>query len=247
MASIPLPAKIEFMAETTTTILSRNLQGVRARIAEACARRQRDPQSVQLIAVTKTAPVEWIQELIALGQIELAENRPQQLVQRAAALANSVSWHLIGHLQRNKIELVWPHVRWIHSVDSLRLLRALADYAAKAGSAPRILLEVNISGEASKGGFTPDELLAAWKEIQSISSLPISGLMTMAPLADDPETVRPVFRGLRELRDQLAEQSGGKFALPELSMGMSGDYEVAIEEGATMVRVGSRLFEGLSP
>jgi PLP dependent protein len=232
------------MTVSLSATIAGNLEDVRARIAEACLKGRRAPDSVRLIAVTKTAQLDWIRALIELGQLDLGENRPQQLAQRAAELPQTVRWHLIGHLQRNKVELIWPRVQWIHSVDSLRLLRSLASFADKSSISPQILLEVNVSGETSKGGFAPDELSAAWDEIQA-SSLPVVGLMTMAPLANDPATVRPVFRGLRELRDRLAERSGKAFPLPELSMGMSGDFEVAVEEGATMVRIGSRLFEGL--
>jgi len=230
---------------TDSSILARNWREVRARIDDACARRQRDPQSVRLVAVTKTAKREWIRELIDLGQRDLGENRPQQLVQRAAELPESAHWHLIGHLQRNKVDFVAPHVRWIHSVDSPRLAQSLAACMAKSATAPQLLLEVNVSGESSKGGFAPDELVSQWDGLRA-TKLPIVGLMTMAPLTEEPESIRWVFRQLRELRARLVEQSGGTHPLPELSMGMSGDFEVAVEEGATLVRVGSRLFEGLA-
>ncbi len=229
---------------TVSSLLARNWYDVRTRIADACARRQRDPQSVRLVAVTKTAKLDWIRELIDLGQRDLGENRPQQLVQRAAELPDSAQWHLIGHLQRNKVDFVAPHVRWIHSVDSPRLVQSLAAHAAKSATLPQLLLEVNISAEASKGGFAPNELVSQWDGLRA-TNLPIVGLMTMAPLTEEPESIRWVFRQLRELRDRLAELSGGSHPLPELSMGMSGDFEVAVEEGATLVRVGSRLFEGL--
>lgn len=226
--------------------LSQNLNEVQSRIAEACLRSGRDPQSVRLIAVTKSARVEWVRDLVELGQVDLAENRPQQLVQRVAELPGAVRWHMIGHLQRNKVELVWPAVQYIHAVDSLRLWQRVVEVAAKSNvAAPQILFEVNISGEASKGGFDPVELIAAWPEIQQIKTPQIVGLMTMAPLTSDTNIIRSVFRGLRELRVRLSELSEGAYPLPELSMGMSGDYEIAVEEGATMVRVGSRLFEGL--
>jgi len=191
--------------------------------------------------------VEWIRELIALGQHDLAENRPQQLCQRAGELPSAAHWHMIGHLQRNKVEQLWPVVQWIHAVDSLRLMNRITEVAAKLPGehGPQVLLEVNISGEASKEGFTPQELLAHWPELHSVAATRIVGLMTMAPYTDDANVIRPVFRGLRELRDRLVELCGGKLMLPELSMGMSGDFEIAAEEGATMVRVGSRLFEGL--
>lgn len=227
-------------------LMARNLIEVRQRIADACRRADRPPEDVRLVAVTKTAELDWIRKLVELGQVDLAESRPQQLAQRAAALPDAVRWHFIGHLQRNKVDLVLPIAGWIHSADSLRLLQCIEQQAEKSGISPRILLEVNISGEASKGGFRQEELLAAWEEMLRFKSLAISGLMTMAPWTDDPEAVRPVFRSLRELRDQLVERAVGKLLLSELSMGMSGDFEVAVEEGATAVRVGSRLFEGLT-
>jgi pyridoxal phosphate enzyme (YggS family) len=232
------------MSSSASAIIERNLRDIQSRIAEACQRSDREPGSVRLVAVTKTALPDWIRALVDLGQNDLGENRPQQLVQRAAELPDTVQWHMIGHLQRNKVDLIWPHVSWIHSVDSLRLLRCIADWAAKRSKCPQLLLEINISGEASKGGFAPEDLLAQWRDIQT-APVPIAGLMTMAPLVDDPDSVRPVFRELRHLRDRLAENSQGRLTLPELSMGMSGDFEVAVEEGATMVRVGSRLFQGL--
>lgn len=230
----------------SAAILARNLADVRARIAEARLKRPPQAGEVRLIAVTKSAPVEWIRLLTELGQLDLAENRPQQLMQRATELSGSVRWHMIGHLQRNKVDSLWTTVDCIHSVDSSRLLQAIVQQVAKSAVCPRLLLEVNVSGEASKSGFAPAELLSHWDDILAQAELPIVGLMTMAPLTDDPEDVRPVFRGLRELRDRLAERSAGKLLLPELSMGMSGDYAVAVEEGATMVRVGSRLFEGMN-
>ncbi len=231
--------------QAISATLARNLAEVRERIAAACGRARRDPHSVRLVAVTKTARLEWVRALIELGQTDLGESRPQQLAHRSAALPPSAEWHFIGHLQRNKVELTLPIARWIHSVDSFRLLECIAQQAAKSGVSPRILLEVNVSGEASKGGFPPDELRTAWEGLCARDSLSICGLMTMAPLVDDAESVRPVFRGLRELRDELVERCGGKLPLPELSMGMSGDFEVAVEEGATLVRIGSRLFTGL--
>jgi PLP dependent protein len=228
-----------------TDVLSKNLYEVRERMSAACARVGRALDEVTLIAVTKYAALDWVRGLIELGVTDLGESRPQQLVARAEQLPAHVRWHQIGHLQRNKADILLPVVDRIHSVDSLRLIEHLAKSAIKLGRIPRILLEVNVSGESSKDGFIVDELLAAWPQILEHGSLAIDGLMTMAPLADDPETARSVFRGLRELRDRLREASGGRCQLPELSMGMSGDFEIGIEEGATLIRVGSRLFEGL--
>lgn len=230
-----------------TNVLSQNLHRVRERIAAACARVDRSPDEVTLIAVTKYAELDWVRCLIDLGVTDLGESRPQQLVARAAQLPPHVRWHQIGHLQRNKADILLPIATRIHSVDSLRLIEHLAKNARKLGCRPSILLEVNVSGEASKDGFKIDDLLAAWPLILEHDSLAVDGLMTMAPLEDDQEAARPTFRGLRELRDRLRDASGGRCPLPDLSMGMSGDFEIGIEEDATLIRVGSSLFEGLSP
>lgn len=234
------------MTNATTDRLSENLHRVRERIAAACARANRPPEVVTLIAVTKYAELDWVRGLIELGVTNLGESRPQQLVARAGQLPAAVRWHLIGHLQRNKVDSLLPVVDRIHSVDSMRLVEQLAKSADKLGCRPRVLLEVNVSGEASKDGFVVEELLAVWPAILACDSLVIDGLMTMAPLDAAPEAARPTFRGLRELRDRLRDSAGGRGPLPELSMGMSGDFEVGIEEGATMIRVGSSLFEGLA-
>lgn len=221
--------------------ISENYENVRARIARACARVGRESSEVTLVAVTKYAPIDAVNELVALGQRDLGESRPQQLAERAELFKDdALTWHLIGHLQRNKARKILPLVSLIHSVDSVRLLEALDRLAGELDLRPRVLLEVNISGEESKGGFESSELRAEWSKVEQLSQLDVAGLMTMAPYADDPEEARPVFRALRELRDELVGR--GRFALPELSMGMSGDFEVGIEEGATIVRVGSVLF-----
>lgn len=234
--------------------LTENLSRVRDRIAIACDRAGRQPGDVTLVAVTKYADLDWVRALVDLGVTDLGESRPQQLVSRAAQLPSHVRWHLIGHLQRNKVDSILPVATWIHSVDSERLLEALGkalqkrqqtDGANHAISRPRMLLEVNVSGEGSKDGFDPVDLLALWPTICERTPVSIHGLMTMAPLADSVEAARPFFRALREFRDRLIEASGGRHPLPQLSMGMSGDFEVGIEEGATLVRVGSSLFTGL--
>jgi pyridoxal phosphate enzyme (YggS family) len=231
--------------------LTTNLNRVRQRMQAACQRAGRPADSVRLVAVTKTASVECIRAFLAVLGTEpsppadLGENRPQQLASRARELPDSIHWHLIGHLQRNKVDLAVAHASLVHSVDSERLLQALNAEAGKAGRTLRVLLEVNVSGEAQKHGFTPAELEARFEQIAQQPHLAIQGLMTMAPLAEDPELARPTFRGLRELRDRLAAHALPGLTLPELSMGMSGDFEVAIEEGATLVRVGSALWENL--
>lgn len=224
-------------------LLSQNLSRVRQRIEAACTRCRRDPGSVQLVAVTKYAELEWIRPLPSLGVDAFGESRPQQLVERANLLSG-INWHLIGQLQRNKVRSVLPHTTLIHSVDSLRLLERISGVAGELGRTVAVLLQVNVSGEASKQGFAPDDLCSRWSDAVKTPNVQIDGLMTMAPLADDPEEARSAFRGLRELRDELRQTSGSN-RLPTLSMGMTHDMEVAIEEGATMVRIGSALFEGL--
>lgn len=224
--------------------LQQNLAHVRQRIEAACRRSGRDPATVELVAVTKYAQVDWIAPLMALGVRRLGENRPQQLVDRAG-MFTGVEWHLVGQLQRNKVRSVLPHVALIHSVESLRLLQRISDVSAELQRTTRVLLQVNVSGEGSKQGIVPDELLRTWSEFTGVPHVEIAGLMTMAPLADDPEEARPTFRGLRELRAEL-QRFSGELQLPILSMGMSHDLDVAVEEGATLVRIGSALFEGLN-
>jgi PLP dependent protein len=226
--------------------IANNLFQVNADIATACVRSGRLPDDVTLVAVTKYAALPWVCRLVELGVTNLAENRPQQLIERFEALHGDICWHLIGHLQRNKVRPVLPLAVLIHSVDSLRLLERISTVAAELSLTPRVLLEVNISGEGSKDGFSIAELTSQWDALQAVPRVQIAGLMTMAPLANDPETARPMFRSLRLLRDELARRATLSTKLTELSMGMSSDFQVAIEEGATLVRVGSRLFEGMS-
>ena len=223
--------------------LERNLSGVRQRIEAACSRAQRDPSSVSLVAVTKYAKLEWIERLPSLGVRAFGESRPQQLVERAALLSG-IKWHLIGQLQRNKVRSVLPHAALIHSVSSLRLLQRISDVAGELGRTARVLLQVNVSGEDRKQGFDPTELRRRWPDVRQVPHVQIGGLMTMAPLTDDLQAARPTFRGLRQLQDDLRSESGDR-ELGTLSMGMTGDLEVAIEEGATMVRIGSALFDGM--
>jgi hypothetical protein len=227
-------------------LIAENLNQIRLAVETACARAGRASGSVQLVAVTKYANLEWVRDLIELGQVQLGESRPQQMCGRVKELSDNVQWHMIGHLQRNKVEMLIPVTELIHSVDSLRLLRKIETSAAAVGKRQRVLLEVNVSGEESKDGFAPDELRVSRPDILDLQHVDIQGLMTMAPHTDDPESTRPFFRKLRELRDELAAASAGRLALPELSMGMSGDFEIAIEEDATLIRIGSRIFEGLN-
>lgn len=180
-----------------------------------------------------------------MGQTDLGENRPQQLVERAGKLKRRATWHLIGHLQTNKAKLVLPVAPWIHSIDSVKLLTLIDRLAGELSWRPKLLLEVNVTGETTKQGFVPDELRAGWPSVLACRHVDVVGLMTMAPASEDPESARPAFRQLRELRDELRVPSSAELPLPHLSMGMTGDFEVAIEEGATFVRIGSALFDGL--
>jgi pyridoxal phosphate enzyme (YggS family) len=230
--------------------VSLNLSRVRSRMEAACDRAGRAVDSVRLVAVTKYAQLDWVRDLISAGQTVLGESRPQQLAARAEELVGEsggpVEWHMIGHLQRNKVELVVPLASLIHSVDSPRLANRISTVAESRGKPAKVLLEVNVSGEETKDGFCPDELRAAFDGLVALPGLDIRGLMTMAPRVEDASEARPYFARLRELRNELATRTHDGASLTELSMGMSGDFEAAIAEGATIVRVGSSLFEGLS-
>jgi pyridoxal phosphate enzyme (YggS family) len=228
--------------------LNHNLEAVLGRIALAARRAGRDPASVRLVAVTKKSPPEWIRPLVAQGACDLGENYPQELWRKREVLidlAGSIRWHLIGHLQSNKVKKTLPLVAMVHSVDSLGLLRAINELAAQLPAAPPVCLEVNTSGEPSKHGWTPDQIVSDAPAIADCRAVPIVGLMTMAPFGTTADAARPSFVSLRALRDTLGRETG--LPLPELSMGMSNDFEAAILEGATLVRVGSAIFEGVEP
>jgi pyridoxal phosphate enzyme (YggS family) len=226
--------------------IRQNLELIQSRIASAVGRSGRPAGTVRLVAVTKRNSSEAIRTLVENeGARDLGENYPQELWRKVDALADlsaAVRWHLIGHLQSNKAKKTLPLVTMIHSVDSLSLLQSLDKLVSGMEHPPAVCLQVNASGEASKHGWSAEEILNDSEAIAECRAIPIVGLMTMAALAEDAEAARPAFRGLREVRDQLRVRTG--LELPELSMGMSGDFEVAIEEGATLVRVGSALFEG---
>jgi pyridoxal phosphate enzyme (YggS family) len=227
-------------------VLSERLQAVENRIESACCRVRRERSEVTLVAVTKTVTPEIASWLPSLGVLDLGERRPQELWRKAGLLPKSIRWHQVGHLQRNKIAATLPLAHLIHSVDSVRLLDALDQEAAKQSRKVKVLLEVNVSGEASKHGFRPDEFPGLTKAISNLKHIQVSGLMTMAALEQDAERCRPTFVELRRLRDQWRKDLPSTHRLSQLSMGMSNDFEVAIEEGATLVRLGAFLFEGLS-
>lgn len=226
--------------------IARNLAEVRERIAAAAAASGRNVDDVSLVAVTKYVDAATTRLLVEAGCRDLGESRPQSLWDKAAALANcDVRWHMIGHLQRNKVRRTLPLVHLLHSGDSLRLLSEIDAEAAALAAPLSVLLEVNISGDSSKHGFAPTEMEPLLAHLQSLRRLDIRGLMAMAGLEGDAAQARRDFAALRELRDRLRTAWHGRFALDELSMGMSGDFEAAIAEGATIVRIGSALFEGV--
>jgi pyridoxal phosphate enzyme (YggS family) len=216
------------------------LAEVKRRIQEAARRAGRSPESVRLVAVSKGKPAEAIRAAFAAGQRDFGENYVQELLQKAEALGDleGLRWHAIGQLQRNKAKQAARVASVVHSVDRADLASELDRRAAAASRMIEALVEVNIAGEATKGGSAPEDVRAVLEAIAEATNLKAIGLMTMAPFVDDPELARPTFAALRELRDRL----GGSSALPELSMGMSHDFEAAIAEGATLVRVGTAIF-----
>jgi len=226
--------------------IAENLARVRGRIADAAARAGRAANEVRLVAVTKYVGLGEAWALAAAGCRTLGESRPQQLWEKAEALSDAgVRWHMIGHLQRNKVRRTLPLVAMIESVDSPRLLEAVDHAAGELGSEMPVLLEVNVSSEEAKHGFEPEAVEPFLEELPRYGHVQVRGLMCMASFSGGLEAARRDFAALRELRDRLRPNCPEGVRLDELSMGMSGDFEVAIEEGATIVRVGSLLFEGL--
>jgi pyridoxal phosphate enzyme (YggS family) len=224
------------------TPLADRLAAVEERIHAACRRAGRLRDEVTLVAVTKTVSPALAAQIAELGVRDLGENRPQELWRKAAAVPG-VRWHLIGHLQRNKIEKTLPLVYRIHSVDSLRLLEALEQEAERRGQPVEVLLECNASGEVSKHGLALEEVPGLVLQLAQCRHVHITGLMTMAAFEPQPEKCRPTFAALRQLRDRLRPELPPPHRLEQLSMGMSNDFEVAIEEGATLIRLGTVLFE----
>jgi len=228
--------------DTAQQPVAATLARVRERIARACEQAGRNPEEVEVIGVTKTFGPEVVAEAWEAGIRRFGENRVQEAAFKIPQCVSGPDWHLIGHLQRNKIRMALACFSTFHSVDSIRLLDALDAAAGEAGVRPEILLEVNVSGEASKFGLQPGEAPRAVERALQGRALTLSGLMTLAPFCPDPEQARPVFARLRDLRDRLARDFG--VGLPRLSMGMSNDFEAAVREGATWIRIGSLLFGG---
>ncbi len=220
--------------------LATNFSTVRQRIEQACARAGRDPVSVTLVAVSKGHPPETVCAAAELGHTVFGENRVQEARAKIEQCPGRLRWHLIGHLQSNKCRDAVALFQMIESVDSLSLAQEINRWAEKEAKTVPLLLEVNVAGESSKFGFKPDQLLSVLPQINALPKIEIHGLMTIAPWTPEPEKVRPVFGQLRELKEQCEHKLGAPLA--HLSMGMTGDFEVAIEEGATIVRIGTALF-----
>ncbi len=225
-------------------ILKQNLAEVERRIAEACRRAGRAREEATLVAVTKYVNAATARRLVELGVANLGESRPQELWRKATAVPEA-RWHLVGHLQRNKIEKTLPLVRMIHSVDSVRLLEALEAEAVRQNRTAEVLLELNLSQEASKHGFTEANASSIPGALAKLGRVRAVGLMTMAALGANAEESRPAFAALRKWRDRLKAEFPAEYGFHHLSMGMTNDFEIAIEEGATLVRIGSALFRGL--
>jgi hypothetical protein len=217
-----------------------HLHDIRERIAAAALRSNRKPEDIELLAVSKTFPVEAIQEAIDAGQTLFGENKVQELLAKQPLLPSKLRWHLIGHLQSNKVRKVLPVVDAIHGVDSLALAQDIHRIAGELGLFPKVYLEINLAAESTKHGFKPEEVKQQLEALYQLDRLYIQGLMCIPPFDANAEQTRKYFVTLRGLRDELEKQGGAP--LPKLSMGMSHDFEVAIEEGSTLVRVGSAIF-----
>ena len=233
------------MTETARKIAD-NLHRVMERVEKAASAAGRDPKSVKVIGVTKYVDPDLAGMLFHAGCHRLGESRPQVLLEKVTALAElKAEWHFIGHLQRNKVKKILPHVNLIHSLDSLRLAESVNRLASEQALPIDALLEVNISGDEAKHGFLPQQIPAVLTAIHELAHVRVTGLMGMAGLKSTAKEVRGQFCRLRELRDSLQPTVQDGVPITELSMGMSGDFELAIAEGATMVRIGSMLFEGV--
>lgn len=219
-----------------------NVEEIRQRVARAAERAGRNPADVTIIAVSKTRTVEEIREVLAAGLVNLGENRVQELQEKWPAIGGSATWHLIGSLQTNKAKQALEMAQLIHSLDRDSLADELNRLAGRRGVPCQALIEVNVSGEESKHGVSPEALPALLRRISDGGSVLVRGLMTMAPLDADPEQARPHFRRLRELAAEVRQWNLPRISMEHLSMGMSGDFEVAVEEGATLVRVGTAIF-----
>lgn len=225
-------------------MIRENYQAVEQKVCEACKRSKRAREEVTLIAVSKTKPVSMIQEAIKAGATVFGENKVQELCEKYEELPKHLHWHMIGHLQRNKVKYIVDKAELIHSVDSLRLAQEINKEAIKKELTVNILVEVNVAEEESKFGVGVEETEDLIREIAKLSNIKVQGLMTIAPYVENPEENRGVFRTLKKLAVDIKMKNIDNVRMDVLSMGMTGDYEVAIEEGATMVRVGTGIFGG---
>lgn len=216
------------------------LAHVRARVKAACERAERDPATVRILPVSKTFGPDRVDEAVACGLTVMAENRVQEALAKAPRCSSSIAWHLVGHLQRNKVREAVTLFSMVHSVDSWRLLETIERVCEEGGQQVPVCLQVNVSGESSKSGVAPADVPDLVARAAGLQRVSLTGLMTIPPFAEDPEAARPYFRALRELRDRCGQETGVDLA--ELSMGMSHDFECAIEEGATWIRLGTLLF-----
>lgn len=224
------------------SFIEENLSDVRKKIAVSCAKCGRKPEEVTLIAVSKTKPVSMLEEAYALSVREFGENKVQELCEKYEVLPKDIHWHLIGHLQRNKVKYIVDKAALIHSVDSLRLAEEIQKEAEKKQVTASILLQVNVAKEESKSGFFAEELMDAVEKIACFDRIHIKGLMTIAPFVENPEDNRQFFSQLKQLSVDITSKNIDNVTMNILSMGMTGDYQVAIEEGATHVRVGTGIF-----
>jgi pyridoxal phosphate enzyme (YggS family) len=223
--------------------ISQNLSSIHEQIAQTCESSGRDPKEITLVAVSKTKPNEDILEAIKAGQLHFGENRMKELEDKMASIANpDVVWHFIGNLQTNKIKYIADRVNWIHSVEKAKYLKEIDKRAGQADRVINALIQVNISDEKQKGGCKPGDLAGILESAQNYEHVKVKGLMGMATFTDDPENVRDEFKLLKELFDSHQSYNGGSVQLEHVSMGMTNDFKVAIEEGATMVRIGSAIF-----
>ena len=219
-----------------------HLNEVRGNIQKACEKAGRSPQEVTLIAVSKTKPLFMLEEAYEAGARDFGENKVQEILEKHPKMPEDARFHMIGHLQRNKVKQVLPHAVLIHSVDSYRLAEQISQEAGKLGITAKILLEVNVAKEESKFGMMPEDVEEMAGQIAALPHLQIEGLMTIAPFVDDPEKNRPVFRKLYQLSVDIKKKNIDNVNMSVLSMGMTGDYQVAVEEGSTMIRVGTGIF-----
>src|SRR5438874_10112968 len=220
--------------------ITENLERVRERIMQAAVKAGRSTSDIELVAITKTHPAEKVREALGTGQTLFGESRVQEARAKIPELPSNLRWHFVGHLQKNKIRHALPLFEMIHSVDSLALAQEMNRIAEEEEMRPRVLLEINVAGEGSKFGFAPDKLREQMEALLALPRLSVLGLMTIPPLGEEPEASRKYFVQLRELRDRL--QTEFRVDLAQLSMGMTQDYAVAVEEGATLVRVGTAIF-----